>query len=291
MQVGLPGGISLGSCGDRSEVLTECSICKEDDRLADLETTCVDGVLWVLLNRPQRKNAVPVPMWEALRLAFERADQDPEIRAVVLHGAGGNFCAGADLGGMEAPPGPELMPVSATEEDQNIQLMRERIAPAAIALHRVRKPTLAMVEGVAVGAGCNLALGCDVVYAAEDARFSQIFVHRGLSLDFGGSWILPRLVGIQKARELALFGDQIRAPEAAALGMVAGVQPPQNLESFVRERAKQLTQLSPLALATIKQVLHESESLSFADAVDREFVLQGRCITSDFFNKRVYRKS
>ncbi|MCH2187350.1 enoyl-CoA hydratase-related protein, partial [Myxococcota bacterium] len=179
-------------------------------------------------------------------------------------------------------------------EDQNIRLMRERIAPAAVALHRVRKPTLAMVEGVAVGAGCNLALGCDVVYAAEDARFSQIFVHRGLSLDFGGSWILPRLVGIQKARELALFGDQIPAPEAAAMGMIAGTEPPERLASFVRDRAKQLTQRSPLALATIKQVLHESESLSFADAVDREFVLQGRCVTSEdsreavkaFFEKR-----
>ena len=262
--------------------------------MADLETTCVDSVLWVRLNRPHRKNAVPLPMWEALRLAFEQADQDPKIRALVLHGAGGNFCAGADLAGAEPAEGAEVAPVSASEEDQTVRLMREEIAPAAVALHRIRKPTLAMVEGVAVGAGCNLALGCDVVYAAEDARFSQIFVHRGLSLDFGGAWILPRLVGIQKARELALFGDQIQAPEAAAMGMIAGIQPPERLEAFVRERAEQLTQLSPLALATIKQVLHESESLSFADAVDREFVLQGRCITSDesreavtaFFEKR-----
>ena len=262
--------------------------------MADLESKCVDSVLWVRLNRPHRKNAVPVPMWEALRRAFERADQDPKVRALVLHGAGGNFCAGAALGGAENPEASDSLPVVASEEDENIRLMRQRIAPAAVALHRLRKPTLAMVEGVAVGAGCNLALGCDVVYAAEDARFSQIFVHRALSLDFGGSWILPRLVGIQKARELALFGDQIKAPEAAAMGMIAGFQPAEKLERFVKERAQKLADLSPLALATIKQILHESESLSFADAVDREFILQGRCVTSEdskeavaaFFEKR-----
>ena len=152
-----------------------------------------------------------------------------------------------------------------------------------------------MVEGVAVGAGCNLALGCDVVYAAEDARFSQIFIRRALSLDFGGSWILPRLVGLQKARELALFGDFIPAAEAAELGMIARAIPASELRALVEQRAEQLVAQSPAALASIKQVLQESETLSFAEAVDREFVLQGRCLTSDdskeavaaFLEKRV----
>lgn len=264
--------------------------------MADLEVRRSEGVLWVCLNRPQRKNAVPVPMWAELQGAFEQADQDPEVRVLVVHGAGGNFCAGADLSGSDRRDIDEsVQRPTGSPEEQSIRLMRERIAPAALSLHQLRKPSIAMVEGVAAGAGCNLALGCDVVYAAEDARFSQIFIRRALSLDFGGSWILPRLVGAQKARELALFGDFIPAAEAAELGMIARAVPASELKALVEQRAQQLVAQSPAALATIKRVLQESERLSFAEAVDREFVLQGRCLTSDdskeavaaFLEKRV----
>jgi 2-(1,2-epoxy-1,2-dihydrophenyl)acetyl-CoA isomerase len=258
--------------------------------MADLETKKVDGVLEVTLCRPETKNAVTVEMWEGLARAFVSADGDPEVRVVLLRGAGGNFCSGADLRG-SSPAGAtetrdeETGTVSA--EARSLALMRRRIAPAAVALHRLRKPTLAMVDGIAAGAGCNLALGCDLVYAAEDARFSQIFVRRALSLDFGGAWLLPRLVGLQKAKELAFFGDFIDAPAALAAGLIAGVEPGDRLETRVRERATRLARQSPLALASIKASIERALELPFAEAVDEEFVLQARCTASEDFAEGV----
>lgn len=248
--------------------------------MADVEVEQSEGVMWVRLNRPEKKNAVTLPMWAEMEAAFSRADLDPEVRAVVVCGAGGNFCAGADLTGTGGTGNPSR---AGSLEDKTIEMLRNRISPAAVALHRLRKPSIAMVEGVAAGAGCNLAIGCDLVYAAEGARFSQIFVRRALSLDFGGSWLLPRLVGRQKARELALFGDLVPAPEALRIGMIAGVLPDDELESHVRERAERLAGQSPLAMQSIKRVLDDSAELSFADAIDHEFVVQAKCTTSEDF--------
>lgn len=263
--------------------------------MADLETERTDGVLWVKLNRPERKNAMTVPMWESLARDLVGAEIDPDVRVVVLRGAGGNFCAGADLTG--AADGGSASASDASEgarsanagslEDKTLAMLRRRIAPAAVALGRLSKPSIAMVEGVAAGAGCNLALGCDLVYAADDARFSQIFVKRALSLDFGGAWLLPRLVGLQKAKELALFGDLIGAEEARSLGMIAGVEKSADLENAVRERAERLAEQSPLAMASIKRVLDESLQLTFAEAIDREFVVQAKCTASPDFAEGV----
>jgi enoyl-CoA hydratase/carnithine racemase len=143
------------------------------------------------------------------------------------------------------------------------------------------------VQGVAAGAGCNLALGCDLVYASEDARFSQIFVRRGLSLDFGGAWLLPRLVGLQKAKELALFGEFISARDALAAGLIAGVEAPELLEARGLERAGRLASQSPVAVSSIKRALDDALHLTFAESIDREFVLQARCIASDDFAEGV----
>ena len=257
--------------------------------MADLETKREDGVLWIELCRPERKNAVTVPMWEELASWFGRAEVDPDVRVVVLRGAGGNFSAGADLVGA-APGGGddgEGEQTAGSMHDKTLAMLRRRIAPAAVALNRLRKPSMAMVEGVAAGAGCNLALGCDLVYAAADARFSQIFVRRALSLDFGGSWILPRRVGLQKAKEMALFGDFVSAGDALAAGLIAGVEAPEELEARVRERAQRLATQSPRSMASIKQSLEDALALSFADAIDREFVLQANCIESEDFAEGV----
>ena len=168
------------------------------------------GVLTLTLNRPERRNAIDGPMWEALRAGFERARDDPETRVVVITGAGGAFCAGADL--------------SAKREGHPLDRMRS-INEIALLLHELPKPTVARVDGVAVGAGWNLALGCDLVVATPTSRFSQIFAKRGLSLDFGGSWLLPRLVGMQQAKRLALLAEMIDATEAERLGLVTWVTP------------------------------------------------------------------
>ena len=126
---------------------------------------------------------------------------------VVLTGAAGNFCSGADLSEV------------GTVQMHQLQWMRQ-VGAACLALHEIPQPVIAKVEGVAVGAGANLALGCDLIVAAEDARFSEIFARRGLNIDFGGSFVLPRLIGLHKAKELAFFADIVSAKEAQEFGIV-----------------------------------------------------------------------
>jgi 2-(1,2-epoxy-1,2-dihydrophenyl)acetyl-CoA isomerase len=199
----------------------------------------------------------------------------------VLRGAGGNFSSGADLTGGEgtAPSGSLAV--------KTLSIVRDEVGQAILALHRLPKPTIAMLEGVTAGAGANLALACDLVYAAEDARLCQIFVRRALSLDCGGSWTLPRLVGLRKAKELAFFGDWVGAREASEMGLLTGCFAAESLEREVRERAERLANLPPLALALIKQSLDASFGLSFAQALDQEAEGQALCTSSEDFMEGV----
>jgi 2-(1,2-epoxy-1,2-dihydrophenyl)acetyl-CoA isomerase len=221
------------------------------------------GIATITLNRPHRKNAVAVDMWNELRRLFEEVSQTASDRVLVITGAGDAFCTGADLGGVAvsgegAHPLHAMIPVNA----------------AALALHEVTKPTIAKVNGDAVGAGMNLALGCDLVVAAESARFSEIFAHRGLSLDFGGSWLLPRLVGMHKAKELALFGDILSAREAERIGLVNRVVPDTELDAFVAEWAERLASGAPLAQQLSKKLLSNAFSVGLAEALDAEAAAQ-----------------
>jgi 2-(1,2-epoxy-1,2-dihydrophenyl)acetyl-CoA isomerase len=219
------------------------------------------GVCSVMLNRPEKKNAANGPMWRELAQVFREAATSAEDRVVVVSGAGGDFCAGADLGDSEAL---EMHP-----------LPRMRmIGDAALALHALPKPTIAKVDGVAVGAGCNLALGCDLVVASDRARFSEIFAKRGLSLDFGGSWLLPRRIGLHKAKELAFFAEIIDAGEAERIGLVNRVVPVAELDAFVADWAARLAAGPPLALSLTKALLDDSSSLSMAEALEREAAAQ-----------------
>jgi 2-(1,2-epoxy-1,2-dihydrophenyl)acetyl-CoA isomerase len=152
---------------------------------------------------------------------------------------------------------------------------------AALALHRVSKPTVAAVDGVAVGAGMNLALGCDLVIASSRARFSEIFVRRGLTLDFGGTWLLPRLVGLACARDLALTGRIVEAEEARAIGLVTGVVDADHLEAEVAEIAEQLAAGAPLAQRFIKVALDRSASMTFEQALAFEEQAQATLLGSD----------
>jgi 2-(1,2-epoxy-1,2-dihydrophenyl)acetyl-CoA isomerase len=168
------------------------------------------------------------------------------------------------------------------------------IGQAALALHALPKPTIAKVDGVCVGAGCNLALGCDLVVASDRARFSEIFAKRGLSIDFGGSWLLPRRIGLHKAKELALLADIIDADEADRIGLVNRVVPVADLDSFVADWAARLAAGPPLALSLTKSLLDESMSMSMAEALEREAAAQavnsasedGREAVLAFLNKR-----
>ena len=143
-----------------------------------------------------------------------------------------------------------------------------------MALHRLPQPTIAKVRGVAVGAGCNLALGCDLVVASSTARFSQIFARRGLTLDFGGSWLLPRRLGLHRAKELAFFADIIGADEADRIGLVNRVVADDEIDAFVDGWARRLLEAPPIALAMTKRLLNNSLEVTMEEALDDEGMAQ-----------------
>lgn len=242
-------------------------------------------VRWLTIDRPERKNAVPAGGWAALGEVF-RAFEASEARVLVITGAGGEFCSGADLDMAD-------LDTEMTSAAANADRMRIT-GSAALALHRISKPTIAAVDGVAVGAGMNLAVGCDLVVATERARFSEIFVKRGLSLDFGGTWLLPRLVGLAKARELALTGRVVDAAEALEIGLVTRVVPVADLVATVTELSDQLAAGAPVAQRFTKVGLDRSWTMSFEQALQYEDQAQAVLLASQdlregidaFLNKR-----
>lgn len=238
------------------------------------------GVLTLTLNRPERKNAIDLPLAGELLRALEAAAENAAVRAVVITGTGDAFSAGGDL-------------VGDGDERSILALMRQ-ISRPALALHRFAKPTLAKVNGTAAGAGWNLALGCDLVVASDQARFCQIFARRALSLDYGGSWLLPRLVGLHRAKELALLADWVSAEQAEKLGLVNRVVPRNELDAFVDDWAGRLAAGPPIALSLSKRMLSESSFRSFEQAIDVEATSQAVNLASRdtregfqaFFEKR-----
>jgi enoyl-CoA hydratase/carnithine racemase len=214
-----------------------------------------DGVRTLTLNRPQRKNAINPELWIALRDALNAAGRDQSVRTLVLTGSGGSFCSGADI---------------SVPEDIHPRYKLQRLTDVALALHELPIPTVAKVTGVAVGAGWNLALGCDLVVATPESTFSQIFSKRGLSLDLGGSWLLPKLVGLQQAKRLALLAETVDAAEAQALNLVTWVVSAAEIDAFVGDLAGRLAAGPPFALAQTKALLNEGADCTMRDAVANE---------------------
>jgi 2-(1,2-epoxy-1,2-dihydrophenyl)acetyl-CoA isomerase len=230
----------------------------------ELETLIVerkDGVVTVTMNRPARKNAANSTMWAELLETFEDVAADRHDRVMVLTGAGDAFCSGADLGGAAG--------VAGRDGDPYLLQMRA-LGDVALRLHRLSKPTIAKVGGVAAGAGMSMALGCDLVVASDTARFSQIFSKRGLSVDFGASWLLPRFIGLHRAKELAFFADIIDAQQAAEFGLVNRVVPADQLDAFVDEWAVRLAAGPPLALSMTKAMLNNSFNLAMDQSLEEE---------------------
>jgi len=231
---------------------------------AELETLIVerrDGVVTVTMNRPARKNAANGTMWRELLNTFDEVARDRHDRVMVLTGAGDAFCSGADLSnaaGVAGRPG-----------DPYLVQMRA-LAEVALRLHRLPKPTIAKVGGVAAGAGMSMALGCDLVVASDTARFSQIFSKRGLSVDFGASWLLPRFIGLHRAKELAFLADIIDARQAEEFGLVNRVVPAGELDAFVDDWARRLAAGPPLALSMTKTMLNNSFDLGMDQALEEE---------------------
>ncbi len=212
-----------------------------------------NGVGWVVLNRPEARNAMNAEMRELYLAALARCAEDADIRAVVLTGAGKGFCTGADLSGSRAATG--------AAGPAHPGATREAMRPSQRvirALWDLEKPVVAGVNGVAAGLGAHLAYACDLVVAADDARFIEVFVRRGIALDAGGGFLLPRHVGLHKAKELVFLGDDLSAHDAERLGLVNRVVPAAELEKAVREWAERLAAGPTFAIGLSKRLLNRS---------------------------------
>ncbi|MET9854193.1 enoyl-CoA hydratase-related protein [Streptomyces sp. NPDC006450] len=248
----------------------------EDEVLHRFES----GVSWITLNRPEAMNAVTWDQRERVIALLAEASADPDVRAVVITATGKGFCAGADLRGAPAAPAERV----AGDVARMIRLGAQRLITAVL---DCEKPVLAAVNGTAAGIGAHLALACDLVIAAEPARFIEVFVRRGLVPDGAGAYLLPRLLGPQKAKELMFFGDAVPAAEAERLGLVNKVVPAEALEETAREWAERLAQGPTRALALTKQLVNASLDSDRATALAAEATAQELNMTTADANEGV----
>lgn len=222
-----------------------------DHLLADVEA----GVGVVTLNRPERRNALSDEMLQALAGVLVRLEEDPEVRCVVVTGAGGAFCAGGDVKGMAQRN-------ASSEQSASLDdvIARQRVNQRATSgrLWSMPKPTIACIPGAAAGAGMSIALSCDLRYAAEGAVLTTAFARVGFAGDYGGSWFLPRIVGPAKAKELYYFSDRLNAEEAERAGIVNAVFPPDRLVDEVMDRARRLATGPSVAYRYMKENINRA---------------------------------
>jgi 2-(1,2-epoxy-1,2-dihydrophenyl)acetyl-CoA isomerase len=253
------------------------------------------AVLTLTLNRPKALNCFTRALHDALIGALQAAAADSGVRCVVLTGAGRAFCAGQDLADPEIAPD-----LSAGAEPKDIgALIEARYKPLALMLHDFPVPVIAAVNGVAAGAGANLALNCDLVLAARSASFIQAFSKIGLIPDAGGTWLLPRLVGRANAMALALLGDKLAAEEAARIGLIWRCVDDAALASEAQSVAQRLAVMPVRALAETRRAFSAADRMPLADALSMEAQVQRRLGMSHdylegvaaFFEKRPARFS
>lgn len=223
-----------------------------------------DRVATLTLDRPDALNALTVPLREALLAALRGIARDRGVRVVVLTGAGRAFCAGQDLR-ERLEPGAEPLEVE----------IRQRYNPVVTALRELPRPVIASVNGVAAGAGASLALAADIRVAAEGASFALAFGRVGLVPDSGATWLLPRLIGLARAAEMALADTKLSATEALAAGLVSRVVPGEELAAVTRELALRIAAGSPTALTLTKRALQRSLETGWREMLEYEADLQG----------------
>jgi enoyl-CoA hydratase/carnithine racemase len=229
--------------------------------MADIAVERLDGVVTLTLDQPQRRNAMSENMWEKLFDELAVIDGTASDRVLILTGRGDAFCSGSDM----------RSPIRQTESPE---IRMQRANRAVAALHSLRKPTIAKVRGCSVGGGAQLALACDLVVASDDAYFSELFVSIGLSLDVGGSWLLPRIVGLQRAKRLALLSERLDASSAAAMGLISHVVASAELDRQVALIATTLTEASSQAVLATKLLLNNSFERTFSEALAAEAAFQ-----------------
>jgi 2-(1,2-epoxy-1,2-dihydrophenyl)acetyl-CoA isomerase len=228
-----------------------------------------DRVRWLTINRAERRNALDRETMTLLREAVIRGGHDPDVRVLVIGGAGGAFSAGADL-------------KANTELQGQEDLIESCYNPVIRAIRHAKRPVVAAVDGVAAGYGCSLALACDIRLASERAKLSLIFVKVGLGLDGGASYFLPRLVGL-RAYELGLTGDMVEAGEAERIGLVNRVYPVEGFAARVHVYARRLAAQAPIAMGKIKESIDRALDTGLDEVLENErFHQQDIFRTEDF---------
>lgn len=234
-------------------------------------------VATVTIDRPESRNGCTGEMWVTLGEVFRRLGSGGWARAIVLTGANGNFCTGADLSGMGASTAQN---VGESGRGSMLDSMRV-LGEAVMGIAECPVPVVARVEGLCVGAGLGLALAADLTYCADDARLSAIFAKRGLSMDFGTSWFLRQRLGVHRAKELAFTGRIITGAEAAALGLVNAAVPADRLDAVVDEVVGQIASGPPIALSMTKKELNLAANASLAQALETEALSQAINTTTE----------
>ncbi|MES2733002.1 MAG: enoyl-CoA hydratase-related protein [Bacteroidota bacterium] len=223
------------------------------------------GVCTITLNRPQVFNALNAKLIEEIIAAIQQAGEDPLVRVVVITGAGDKaFCSGADL--KEAVGLADKTPISDT--------LRKRYNPMILGIRQLPKPVICRLNGVAAGAGCSLALACDLVIASEQASLVEIFINIGLVMDAGSSYFLPRLVGSARAFELCTTGRPVKAQEAAEIGLISRVVPASQLDESVAQLSSYYAQAPTKAIGLIKKLLNKSYESTLEQMLELEAVHQ-----------------
>lgn len=214
------------------------------------------GVVVLTLNRPERRNAISAQMWAQLSVILREVAQRPADRVLVLRGAGDCFSSGAEIG-------------AGANTEPPFTVMR-RIGGVTTQLFNLPKPTVAAINGVAYGAGANLAFACDFALATKRSTFCEIFSRRAMSVDCGGSWLLPRLIGLRRAKELVFLADVITAEQARDVGLIGSVVEDCELAGATQALADRLADGPALALSLSKQLLQDAAARTFEDAVEAE---------------------
>lgn len=221
------------------------------------------AVAKITMNRPEKYNSFTREMALLMQDALADADGDDDVRVIVITGAGKAFCAGQDLKEAIDPEMPDLG-----------QIVEEHLNPIIMAIQQIGKPVIAAINGVAAGAGANLAIACDITIATESASFIQAFTKIGLIPDSGGTYVLPRLIGHAKASALMMLGDKISATEAERIGMIYKVVTDDDFEQEVAKLVARTAAMPTRALALTKKVLHVSWHQDLAEQLDLEKVVQ-----------------
>jgi len=248
-------------------------VSEEVNESDELLTRLENGVLWLTINRADKGNAIPYYVRDQLIAAFRDAHADLAVRAIVLTAAGErHFCTGADL---TVPQPSRANPEGAPDRPVGVavNMMRKGFQQLMVAIQDFEKPVIVALNGTAAGGGSMLVLAADLVIAADNAKLIQVFVRRGLIPDGGVAYLLPRVLGMHKAKELVFFGDDLSASDAQALGIVNKVVPAAELRATAKEWAERLASGPTKAIGWAKKLLHDASELSRRDLLEEEAML------------------